>query len=116
MRSLLETHQFHAPRLRDASRVGHGRGRLRSAGVICAVVIRRPGPVEGSELTTSGSYRLFSAYAIAADQALRLDVSTIGAEMIRREAPPQTTQATDSGAVPSGRWMSKLPSVSQRYS
>jgi len=96
--------------------VGHGLGRLRSAGVICAVVMRRPGPADGSELTTSGSYRLFSACAIAADQALRVDVITIGAEMTRREGSPQTAQATVSGAVPSGRWMSKLPCVSHRYS
>jgi hypothetical protein len=43
-------------------------------------------------------------------------VNWLGLEKTRRDAPSQTGQGSDSGAVPMGRITSKSPSSSQRYS
>jgi len=67
-------------------------------------------PADGTEVTTSGSWRLLSARSIAALQALRVPHLTIGIEMTRLASLPHTGQLTVSGAVPRGRVTSKTPS------
>jgi len=74
-----------------------------------ATGVRRRAPVDGSDLTTSGSSRLFSARSIAASTARDPRKST-GTEKTRRASMLHTVQVTDSGAVPSGRVTSKTPS------
>ena len=74
-------------------------------------------PVEGSDVTTSGSVRVFSACSIAATRSRRGDRGSIGLEKTRRAWSPQRSQATDSGAVPSGNLTTNdTPSLSHRYS
>lgn len=84
-------------------------------GVILAI---RPGlraPAEGTEVTTSGSLRLFAAWSIAATTAREPRNST-GTEKTRLDSLLHTVQVADSGAVPSGRANSNTPSASHRYS
>ncbi len=73
-------------------------------------------PVEGNEVTTSGSSRLFSAWSIAATKAVRDPHLTMGIEKTRLASLPHTEHVTDSGAVPSGRVTSNTPSRSHLYS
>ena len=70
--------------------------------------VRLRAPVEGSELTTSGSSRLFSAWSIAANRA-RDPRKSMGAEKTRLASLVHTVHVTDSGAVPSGRVTSNTP-------
>jgi hypothetical protein len=78
--------------------------------------VRLRAPLAGNEVTTSGSWRLFSARSIAADQAERVPLMTVGSEMTRLASPPHREHVTDSGALPSGRVISNTPSRLQRYS
>jgi hypothetical protein len=64
----------------------------------------------------SGSSRVFSAWSIAATSARGIDDLSIGFEKTRGASAPQAGQAADTGAVPSGRMISKPPSCSHRYS
>jgi hypothetical protein len=84
-------------------------------GVSGSTGVRLRAPVEGSEVTTSGSSRLFSAWSIAAAKARGADES-MGAEKIRLASLLQTGHVIDFGAVPSGRITSNTPSWSHRYS
>ena len=74
-----------------------------------ATGVRRRAPVDGSDLTTSGSSRLFSAWSIAASTA-RDPRKSRGIEKTRVASLLHTVQATDTGAVPNGRITSKTPS------
>jgi len=94
----------------------YGLGSRASAGVILATRAGLRAPVEGSDVTTSGSCALFSACSIAADQAERDVHMTMGIETIRLASLPHAGHAADSGAVPSGRDISNTPSWSHRYS
>ena len=93
----------------------HGLGSRWRAGVIRAIGVRLRAPVEGSEVTTSGSSRLFSAWSIAANKA-RDPRNSMGAEKTRIASLLHTAHPIDSGAVPSGRETSNTPSWSHRYS
>ena len=66
-------------------------------------------PVEGTEVTTSGSWRLFSAWSIAANKAVRDPLLTMGTEKTRLASVPHTKHVADSGAIPSGRVISNTP-------
>jgi hypothetical protein len=79
-------------------------------GVSGSTGVRLRAPVEGSEVTTSGSWRLFSACSIAADKAVRDPHLSMGIEKTRLASLPHTEHVTDSGAVPSGRVTSNTPS------
>lgn len=81
-------------------------------GVNGSTVVRLRAPAEGTEVTTSGSWRLFSARSIAAVQAVRGADLSIGAETIRLASLPHAEQGTDAGAVPIGRVISNTPSLS----
>ena len=93
----------------------HGLGSRWRAGVIRAIGVRLRAPVEGIEVTTSGSSRLFSAWSIAANKA-RDPRNSMGAEKTRIASLLHTAHPIDSGAVPSGRETSNTPSWSHRYS
>ena len=93
----------------------HGLGRRWRAGVILAIGVRLRAPVDGIEVTTSGSSRLFSAWSIAANRA-RDPRRSMGIEKARPASLLHTPHVTDSGAVPSGRVTSNTPSRSHRYS
>ena len=84
-------------------------------GVSGSTGVRLRAPVEGSEVTTSGSSRLFSAWSIAATKA-RDPRESIGIEKTRLALLLHTAHVTDSGAVPSGRVTSNTPSRPHRYS
>ena len=71
-------------------------------GVSGSTGVRLRAPVEGREVTTSGSSRLFSAWSIAATSAGG-DNDSIGFEKTRRPSPPHTGQTIDAGGAPSGR-------------
>ena len=77
--------------------------------------VRRRRPAGGSDVTTSGSVRLFSAWSTAATSA-RGARRSIGDEKTRRASPRHTGHAADAGWAPSGRISSNAPSRSQRYS
>ncbi len=77
--------------------------------------VRFRAPVEGREVTTSGSSRLCSAWSIAATTA-EGDKASIGFEKTRLPSLPQTGHAIDAGGVPSGRVTSNTPCSSHRYS
>ncbi len=84
-------------------------------GVSGSTGVRLRAPVEGSEVTTSGSSRLFSAWSIAATKA-RDPRGSMGIEKTRLDSLLHTAHATDSGAAPNGRVTSNTPSRSHRYS
>jgi hypothetical protein len=96
------------------SRDRHGLGKPRSVGVSSSVRLRAP--LDGSEVTTSGSYRLLSAWSIAAVQATCDADLNRAVEKTRMAWLPQAAHGTDGGAVPSGRMTSNEPSCSHRYS
>ena len=86
-------------------------------GVSGSTGVRLRAPVEGNEVTTSGSSRLFSAWSIAATKARDpRESENMGIEKTRLASLPHTEHVTDSGAVPSGRVTSNTPSCSHRYS
>lgn len=89
----------------------HGLGRRLSVGVNGAMGVRFRRPLEGSDVTTSGSSRLFSACSIAPCNARDSgDLNdSMGAEKTRLASPPQVAHAIDSGAVPSGPLNSSSP-------
>ncbi|CAA9478105.1 MAG: hypothetical protein AVDCRST_MAG38-1870 [uncultured Solirubrobacteraceae bacterium] len=78
--------------------------------------VRRRAPAGGSDVTTSGRSRVFSAWSIAETSSLGIDDLSIGLENTRGDGAPHPGHATEAGAVPSGRMMSKRPSSSHRYS
>jgi hypothetical protein len=84
-------------------------------GVTGSMGVRLWAGAGGNEVTTSGSWRVFSAWSIAAASAGGVDVS-IGGEKTRLASPLHTGHTIDSGAVPSGRATSNAPSWSHRYS
>ncbi len=84
-------------------------------GVSGSIGVRLRAPVEGSEVTTSGSSRHFSAWSIAATKA-RDPRESMGIEKTRLASLLHTAHVTDSGAVPTGRVTSNTPSCSHRYS
>jgi hypothetical protein len=84
-------------------------------GVSGSTGVRLRAPVEGSEVTTSGSSRLFSAWSIAATKA-RDPRESMGIEKTRLASLLHTAHVTDSGAVPSCRVTSNTPSWLHRYS
>jgi hypothetical protein len=94
---------------RKLSRHSHGLGRRRRAGVSGSTGVRLLAPVEGTELTTSGWWRLFSARSIAADKAVRDPLLTMATEKTRFASLPHTKHVTESGAIPIGRIISHPP-------
>ena len=97
-------------------RSGYGRGRRRRLGVKGSTgVACLRAPPRGSEVTTSGSSRLFSACSIAADNS-RDESASMGDEKTRLASFPQTAQIIESGAVPSGHAASNTPCCSQQCS
>ena len=68
----------------------------------------------GSDVTTSGSKRLFSAWSIADLSSRGARDGSIGVENTRGASPSHTGHATEPGAVPSGRAISNTPSASHR--
>ena len=69
----------------------------------------------GSDVTTSGSWRVFSSWSSAATSARGAN-ETIGLEKTRAASLAHAGQAIDAGAVPIGRVTSNAPSRSHRYS
>ncbi len=69
----------------------------------------------GSEVTMSGSSRVFSAWSVAATTSREVVISR-GLEKTRLARVLHSGQAHDSGAVPSGRVVSNTPCWSHRYS
>jgi hypothetical protein len=67
-------------------------------------------------VTTSGSYRLFSARSIAAVKATGALFLIIGTDIILTALAPHTEQMMDSGASPIGRLISITPSCWHWYS
>jgi hypothetical protein len=63
----------------------------------------------------SGSWRVFSAWSIAATTSRGTNMS-MGLEKTRLASLPHTGHGVDAGAVPIGRVMSNAPSCSHRYS
>lgn len=84
-------------------------------GVSGSTGVRLRAPVEGKEVTTSGSSRLFSAWSIAATRAGGENES-MGFENTRPASLPHTGHALDFGDPPSGRVTSNTPSSPHRYS
>jgi hypothetical protein len=93
----------------------HGLGRRRRVGVKRSTGVRLWTGAGGNDVTTSGSWRVFSAWSIAVASAGGVDIS-IGGEKIRLASPPHTGHPIASGAVPSARATSNAPSWSHRYS
>lgn len=85
-------------------------------GVSGTVGVRWCAGARGSEVTTSGSWRVFSAWSIAATSAGGANDDSNGVEKTRRASPWHVGQLTDVGAVPIVRSTSNAPSLSQRYS
>jgi len=69
----------------------------------------------GSDVTTSGSVRLFSAWSIAATK-WRGASESMGFENTRLASSPHTGHGIDFGCAPIGRMSSNGPSASHRYS
>jgi len=96
---------------------GHqGRGSRARVGVSGSTFVRLRAPADGTDVTTSGSWALFSARSIAPNRAGRDPQRIIGAETILLAGPPQSAHGTDSGAVPIGLTTSNTPSYSHSYS
>jgi len=77
--------------------------------------VRRRDPAGGNEVTTSGSWRLFSARSMAATTA-RGAIESMGLEKIRLASRRQIGHATDFGGAPTRPFTSNPPSCSHRYS
>ena len=92
----------------------YGRGSFRNSGVMRTCGRRTPDG--GSDVTTSGSWRLFSALSMAENSDERRSLSTIGADSMRWAWPPQLGQRARDGALPRRRMMLKAPWVWHRYS
>jgi hypothetical protein len=73
-------------------------------------------PDGGSDVTTSGSWRLFSALSMAENIGERRPLSTIGADSMRWAWLPQLGQGACDGALPRRRMMLNAPWVWHRYS
>ena len=84
-------------------------------GVSGSTGVRFRAPVRGSDVTTSGSSRLFSAWSIVATSARGANES-MGFEKTRDASLLHTGQAIDCAAVPSGSVTSKTPSLPHSYS
>jgi hypothetical protein len=108
---------YHTVRLGvvGTSALCHGLGRRRRVGVRGSTGVRLRAPVGGSEVTMSGSWRVFSAWSIAAASSTGTDDS-IGLEKTRLDSLLHTGHSIDAGAVPMGRAISNAPSRSHRYS
>ena len=70
--------------------------------------VRLRGSRGGSDVTMSGSCRVFSEWSSAATRSFGTDIS-IGFEKTRVASPPHSGQAIADGALPSGRVMSNAP-------
>jgi hypothetical protein len=105
---------LHLSEILDFGRAGpYGRGSFRNSGVMRACGRRIPDG--GRDVTTSGSWRLFSALSMAENSDERRPLSTIGADSIRWAWLPQLGQGALDGALPSRRVMLNAPSAWHWY-